>query len=334
MRNYLGKHLTRLLRQRLSKRVLGFYALQKILDPADRLLSIILAKLKPFPQPAEIFYPPVFIIGLPRSGSTLLYQYLSLVLQVTYISNAWALLPRSGAYVFPGHTLPPADFQSFYGNSGYLLGPQEGGSIFAQWFRQNEHHFVDDLPIDLKQRMRAYFETVSATGQRPWLIKNSPNAIRIQALKAVFPEARYIRLRRDLLLIAQSIIEGRIRLTGDPHKNFTVRPKEWNMIKSLPYPRQVARQIHYIEAQIEQDLSTIPAEHVLTYNYHDFCQSPFEFVNAICDEFPFIRQKPDITFELKEITFKAAVNLRLEANILSQITDELANMTNTNEVNN
>jgi hypothetical protein len=269
----------------------------------------------------------VFIIGAPRSGSTLLYQYLSLVLQVSYTSNAWALLPRSGAYIFPGRTSPPIDFRSFYGNSGYFWGPQEGGSIFSQWFDQEEHHFVDDIPGSLKDKMRIYFEIVSAIGGQPWLIKNGRNAVRLQVLNAAFPEAAYIRIRRDPLMIAQSIIEGRMNLRNDPRKSWTVKPKEWGSIKSLPYPRQVARQVYYIEAQIEQDLVAIPSKNVLTCDYNDFCKAPFEAAHRVCERFSFVQRRPNVSPELGRMNFKVSSELRLDSDVLSQINDELAILT-------
>jgi hypothetical protein len=215
------------------------------------------------------------------------------------------------------------DFQSFYGNSSHIRGHQEGGSIFAQWFHPKEHHYVDNLPDDLKRKMRDYFEIVSAVGKKPWLIKNGRNAVRINVLKRVFPEAVYIRIHRDPLLIAQSIIEGRINLKGDPRKSWTVKPKEWGIIKSLPYPRQVAHQVYYIEAQIEQDLPGIPSENVLSCDYGDFCKAPFEFAYKVCERFPFIKQRANVSSELQKMTFKVSSKLRLEPDILNRIADEL-----------
>ena len=325
-------HFARLVSNQSSRRLLGLYALQKSLSPVDCLLSMGLSAIKRSTLCREVFHPPVFIIGAPRSGATLLYQYLSVVLQVTYISNAWAMLPRSGAYLFPGRTLPPADFRSFYGNSAHIYGPHEGGPIFAQWFHEGEHHFTAELPDELRQKMRTYFEVVSTVGKQPWLIKNGRNALRLQVLKDVLPEAVYIRLHRDLLLVAQSIIEGRLKLRGDPKKSWTVKPREWNIIEPLPYPRQVARQVLHIEAQIEQDLLGIPPENVLTCDYDNFCKAPFEFARKVCEQIPFIRQRANMSSELREMTFRVSSNLRLELDILNQIADELGELTPTRQV--
>ena len=168
------KSLFGMFHEQISRRALGYYVAQKVLAPVDLLLGSVLAILKMSEHPG-IYYPPIFIIGAPRSGSTLLYQYLSFVLDVSYISSIWSTLPRSGQYLFPGKTLPPADFNSFYGNSTSIYGIHEGGSVFAQWFPDKEHHFTATLHNSAKQKMRAYFETVSSVGKRPWLIKNGRN---------------------------------------------------------------------------------------------------------------------------------------------------------------
>ncbi|MFT3892220.1 MAG: sulfotransferase [Anaerolineales bacterium] len=316
--NIYIKHLFQLLGERMSRRALEYYAIQKILSPVDNLLAWVMSSS----VPSQVYYPPIFIIGAPRSGSTLLYQYLSLVLDVSYISNMWAIFPRSGSHMFPGKTVPPVDFNSFYGNSAFLFGAHEGGSIFTQWFPDKDQHFTSAIPDLAKRGMRTYFETVSSIGKRPWLTKNVRNSMRIQVLKDVFPEGVYIRLKRDPLLIAQSIIEGRYKLTGSLENNFTVMPKEWESIRTLPYPRQVAQQVYYIEAQTDNDLADVPAERVINCDYDAFCSAPFEFAVEVCKRWQFVHLRSDIPETVKNKTFKVSRSIRLSSNILDQITGE------------
>jgi len=320
-----AKRLFGMFREQISRRALGYYAAQKILTPVDKLLGSAIAALKE-PAHSQVFYPPIFIIGAPRSGSTLLYQYLSFVLEVSYISSIWSILPRSGQYFFPGKTLPPADFNSFYGNSFSIYGIHEGGQIFTQWFPDKEHHFTAALPDSVNRKMRAYFEVVSSVGKQPWLIKNGRNSLRISVLQDVFPEAVYIRLNRDPMMVAQSIIEGRYRLTGSPDQNWTVIPKEWENIKSLPYPRQVARQVYYIELQANEDLAKVPSERVSNCDYDAFCTSPFEYALEICKRWRFVRLRPDLPLTIRNKTFKVSKEYRLRLEILDQMSDEFEDL--------
>ena len=320
-----AKRLFGMFREQISRRALGYYAAQKVLTPVDKLFGLAMAALKG-PGHSQVFYPPIFIIGAPRSGSTLLYQYLSFVLEVSYISSIWSILPRSGQYFFPGKTLPPADFNSFYGNSASIYGIHEGGTIFTQWFSDKEHHFTAALPDNVKQKMRAYFEIVSSVGNQPWLIKNGRNSLRISALRDVIPEAVYIRLNRDPMMVAQSIIEGRYRLTGSPDQNWTVIPKEWENIKSLPYPRQVARQVYYIESQANEDLAKVPSERVSNCEYDTFCASPFEYALEICKRWRFVRLRSNLPPTIRNKTFKVSREYRLGSDILYQMSDEFKNL--------
>jgi len=320
------KHLFRLLSEHTSRRTLEYYAAQKILTPADFLLGSALAALKGTAH-LGTFYPPIFIIGAPRSGSTLLYQYLSIVLEVSYVSSIWSVLPGSGQYLFPGKTLPPTDFNSFYGNSASIYGTHEGGQIFTQWFPDKEHHFTATLPESVEQKMRAYFETVSSIGKLPWLIKNGRNTLRIPVLRDVFPEAVYIRLNRNPIMVAQSIIEGRYRLTGSPDRNWTVMPKEWKNIKALPFPRQVARQVYYIESQVDEDLSKVPSERISNCDYDAFCAAPFDYALEICKRWRFVHLRPDLPLTIQNKTFTVSNEYRLSFDILDQMSDEFNNLT-------
>jgi len=42
------------------------------------------------------FYPPIFIVGAPRSGSTLLYQLLAYYYNFSYFTNYSSLFYRDG----------------------------------------------------------------------------------------------------------------------------------------------------------------------------------------------------------------------------------------------
>lgn len=67
-------------------------------------------------------YPPIFILGLPRTGSTLLYQLCARRFQTCYLSNfmmkdpqKWFELASLSYYFFGCH--PPNCYSSDYGES-------------------------------------------------------------------------------------------------------------------------------------------------------------------------------------------------------------------------
>jgi len=83
---------------------------------------------------------PIFIIGLPRSGSTFIYQLITQIFDLVYIDN---LLTPGREALFSSacisHRLfkdkPHYNYSSTYGNTleGGLHAPSETGSLWYRW---------------------------------------------------------------------------------------------------------------------------------------------------------------------------------------------------------
>src|SRR6185295_3526902 len=79
-------------------------------------------------------HPILFIVGPPRSGTTLAYQVLAHFLPVTYFNNLTDLFPRSplsASLLFNRWLRPnPDPFHSFYGNTAGLAEPNDAFHIW------------------------------------------------------------------------------------------------------------------------------------------------------------------------------------------------------------
>jgi hypothetical protein len=224
--------------------------------------------------------PPVFIVGAPRTGSTLLYQLLTQRFRVGYISNLASLFFKS---LYIGVRLhrqafgdaPHDSFSSDYGRTSGWKAPSECGKFWYQWFPQ-EPHFVsaDDWRPGQYDRLR---DTVAAIAQMlevPFVFKNLTCGQRLQVLPLVFPEARYIFAVRDPLDTAQSILRRRIAHGGDKSEWSSVKPPNYAELARLPYPAQIVGQVYWTERQIQEDLSRLPANRRLTVHYENLCDDP------------------------------------------------------------
>lgn len=96
---------------------------------------------------ARQFYPPVFIIGPPRSGTTLLYQILIDRYRFAYFTNFTANFYETpisafwiAAKLFPDAQL--GDYASRYGRTQGWRGPHECGAFWYRWFPRGEHVYV------------------------------------------------------------------------------------------------------------------------------------------------------------------------------------------------
>jgi len=83
-------------------------------------------------------FAPIFIIGLPRSGTTLLYQVMTKCLKMCYFNNLTDHFPKSPVLVslltspFNGNR-PHGDFSSYYGETIGWNAPSQGGLIWREW---------------------------------------------------------------------------------------------------------------------------------------------------------------------------------------------------------
>ena len=106
-------------------------------------------------------WPPIFIIGLPRSGSTLLYQVLTSGLSLSYFCNlandfylspvmVTKLLSRFGVIV------PPRKYESWYGDTDGWNAPSSGRAIWKRWFPSDQSYVgMNELPPISLRSMRS-----------------------------------------------------------------------------------------------------------------------------------------------------------------------------------
>jgi hypothetical protein len=307
-----------LLRNKLGRKTAFYYLLRQLAIPADWFLGQALLKLARTAR-CEEGIEPIFIIGLPRSGTTLLYQYLSCVCDVTYTSTLWSILPRSAPSLdFILNQIPPLEFDSFFGNGGCLRSVSEGKNIMNRIVRNKDG--VE------KQRATDYARRVVERTGRPWLIKDVRNCVRLSLLFELFPKAKYIWLRRRLSAVAQSISLGRQTLRGSCKSNWTMLPENWQSAAELPYPEQIAHQVFLLERQVERSLRSLDQRNVIEVDYHGFCSAPFRVAAGICQKFEGIRLRDSMAQCLFSMRFIPSDQRRIPLRDYERIENELRNL--------
>jgi hypothetical protein len=223
-------------------------------------------------------HPPVFIIGAPRSGSTLLYKALTDGGGFAYFNELSARFFRTpcvgSALSRRFRVEAPRGFEISYGSMSGWGSPHECGQFWYRWFPRGMDVYAPagSLAPPQRARLRQEVLAMSAQSDASMAFKNLFNSLRIGALAEVFPEACFIVCRRDPLQNALSLLRGRIEQNGDKHAWWTLPPREVRELQALPYPAQVAGQVHFIERQIERDAQLAGADRFLTVRYEDFCR--------------------------------------------------------------
>lgn len=253
-----------------------WWFLQSILKYGSPLISLLENSGIKKNGSREADHPCLFIIGPPRSGSTIFYQLITSLLDLSYIDNL-ANLARNNPFF--GMKLSQAlfrgkshqSFNSNYGRTsdGGLHAPAEA-LFFYKWFPKDRHYTeASDLTQKQVEALRENIHGITNMLDKPLVIKNLSFSLRLQALRIFMPDARYVVVRRDPLFTAQSVLLAMRKNQQPANKVWGILPKDFKKLEGLDPHEMVVRQINQIEKQIYTDLKKIPAEKFLFVDYEE-----------------------------------------------------------------
>jgi len=217
---------------------------------------------------------PLLIVGAPRSGTTVLYQLIVSQFQVAYVCNLAALLYRApviatrlarahrGAVPFTG--------ASEYGYVAGIRAPSEAGAFFQLWT-----HVACASADDRRRRsVQRAAQVMAELAGGPLVLKNLNATFYWRTVLRLFPEARFIRVRRDAVETADSILRARRALWGNQSAWFGPKPPELEGLASLVPPYEaIARQLAATYTSLDA-LQSLHAERVYDLEYEALATDP------------------------------------------------------------
>lgn len=268
--------------------------------------SIFLRSLSPFiniweerqfPVPRDSAPDPIFIVGAPRTGSTILYQALTNVYQFAYIDNtacAWYRNLRFGLWLSQRKygSKPHNNFKAEHGNTQKFGGhaPSECGHFWYRWLPQ-DRHFIDhhEVTDSMVAGIRNEILGASAYLNKPLLFKNLNAGQRLRLIHRCFPNAKIIFVRRDPRFVIRSILRGRKKVGIGKSRWWGIMPKNFKNLLSLPEDSMCAAQVYYLEKQIEDDLSLFPSKNVQEVHYNELEEHLIHDIGAWAEAKPRVK---------------------------------------------
>jgi hypothetical protein len=233
----------------------------------------------------ELKNPVIFIIGPPRSGSTLLFQIMVNAFELGYTSNAHAKWYGGMSYyerLRGDRTQRTSDYSSQHGRTQGKHSPHESWQYWYQFFRKNPMYVgSDDIAPEMLLRLRNSLMRITRTAKMPFLFKNLPCVMRLGPLTEAVPEALYIVTQREWLATAHSILVGRKKSNGNYDNWWSVEPREVDELRNLPAEEQVVKQIDSIYHEIDLHRAEIGAAKILDVSYEALCEDPHGMVKTI-----------------------------------------------------
>lgn len=249
---------------------------------AERLLL-----LKDF-QPDR---PQLFILGLPRSGTTLIYQYIVHRLNVAYFTNGVEKYRRAPCLTsFVKKILYDtynSDFENSYGETFGPAAPHEAGGVWGRFFGYEDYvrfREVASSDVCIMRRMIACVQCMF--GNKLFVNKNVKHLLRVDALAKIYPSSRFLIVERNMKDIALSLLRGRHDNLDDPQNWWSAKPLSYEKLIDLPVPNQIAHQLCDLRDKLKADLSEVSAERVFSIRYESFCREPealIDKINGLCE---------------------------------------------------
>ncbi len=223
---------------------------------------------------------PIFIVGAPRSGSTFLYQSLVQSFGLGYISNLMALFPTymslASRFSVASGGISKGIQNSRYGYVSGVGGPSEAGAVMRLWFE-------NELMPEERLSVRSTVARISENFRAPMVFKNLNNSLRVDNIASVFPEARFILLKRSPCFIAQSIYLARRRLGLNEDEWWSVAPEGYMSLRGKSLAQQVAWQAVSVEGIASRALSNASSFHI-TISYEDLVLDPVGVTSELRDK--------------------------------------------------
>ena len=235
-------------------------------------------------------YPPIFVTGPPRSGSTLLYQLICRGLKVCYLTNfmrCFATSPILASILIKliGTGISKENYTSWYGLIRGWNSPSQGIDFWRRFFGKEFYCYMymdaDCLKETAMRDMVGTISFIESLFNLPFVNKWQGHAVHILPLVKSFPNAIFIRITREPIQMCQSLLKCRLDLFGDLQAWVSAKPKEYDQIKDKPHIDQICEQIYYLERNMDEDSKKVGEHRFLTLEYESLCSDPRGVLQSI-----------------------------------------------------
>lgn len=273
--------------------------------------------------------PPLFIVGAPRSGTTLTYQVITQQMRVGYftgIMNYLYGIPNLVARTLkPFQHRPAPIFGSVYGKIAGALSPAENANFWFQWFPRDgeQGHYVEPfgLRLDSYHGLKAAVDSISRIAGKHMVFKSVYLSMVIGALAQIFTEARFIFVRRDRFYTCQSLLLGRLK-RRNPSEWWSVKIPQYRELLSMPIWCQVVDQVVCTENMVQKDLDRFAPERYLMLRYEDLCRHPHQIIRLFEEWLSPLGYMSYSDIRVPE-TFSVSNEIILPANLSEKINNRL-----------
>ena len=117
--------------------------------------------------------------------------------------------------------------------------------------------------------------------EKPILVKNVVNSMRIESLSNIFKNSTFIVIKRDKLDNAQSILNARLTLHNNKNHQWSVITPSMRSNPSLPFHEEIINQLDDIQLNIESSFKRLGNDRFIFIEYENLCNNTPKVLKSI-----------------------------------------------------
>lgn len=273
-------------------------ALEDLLSKVNSLLEG--PELREISLQTQPKLPTVLIVGNPRSGTTLLYQWLAASGLFAYPSNIMSRLynaPYIGALIHKifidydehGELCGKSkfDYLSHLGKTRGAKSPHEFWYFWRRFFhfgkiqQMNESELAEvNQELFLKE-----LAAIESCFEKALLLKALIMNWNIDYLNHILQKPLFLFIKRNEIHNMASLYKARKIFFDDPYRWYSFKPPEYETLKNEDVYMQLAGQVSCTNKRIEKTLKSIQPECNIVISYEkNLCEGPEELYNLILSQ--------------------------------------------------
>ena len=241
-------------------------------------------------QDFEEVFPTVFVVGLPRSGTTLMTQLLARGLDIGYINNFTArfwLAPVTGiklSNIIYGNKTD-ISFSSKYAATPGVSDVHEFGYFWRYWLKKdNIGQILKSKEIENEiewDKLRRTILNMHQAFGKGWMCKNIYGSYHIARMQWLLKKSIFVYIERDPLDVAISIHDARKKFFEDTSLWWSTIPLEYEELRKKPAVEQIAGQVQHLRAFYKKEFENTDQDRYIRVHYDDVCKDPLTLLKTI-----------------------------------------------------
>lgn len=250
-------------------------------------------------------YPVIFIMGVLRSGTTLMTQWLAATEEIAYPTNLLSRFygaPIIGAkiqrlltdkkYNFRNEILDFNSLVNYQSENGKTKGAMAPNEFWYFWRRflqyDTEVEYIEDEKLLQQENIKVmHNELVGITEvfEKPFALKGMICNYNIGFLNKLFDKALFIYIKRNPYTNIESALKARERQFGSCNEWYSFKTREYPELRKIKNPiKQVAGQIYHGNQAIQEGINLVAENRKMTVEYEDFCKNPEKYYKQIVEK--------------------------------------------------